>query len=133
MAYPNRRNTTRRMAGRPLPLLLSIAALSLAGCGGGGGARPAPTPVPPSAPAITACTATDRPACSDKAARVTALGPAFAPRLQHPLPEQIAIGKDLQIGLQRLALFHSKLFHGDFQQLAAERPCVLLGLLAMAQ
>jgi len=53
MAYPNRRNTTRRMAGRPMPILLSIAALSLAGCGGGGGARPAPTPAPPSAPAPT--------------------------------------------------------------------------------
>ncbi|HEV7341862.1 MAG TPA: S8 family peptidase [Sphingopyxis sp.] len=53
MAYPNRRNSIRRLAGRPSPILLSIAALSLAGCGGGGGARPAPTPAPPSAPAPT--------------------------------------------------------------------------------
>ncbi|MBU0825617.1 MAG: S8 family serine peptidase [Alphaproteobacteria bacterium] len=53
MAYPNRRNTTRRMARRPSPILLGIAALSLAGCGGGSGARPSPTPAPPSAPAPT--------------------------------------------------------------------------------
>lgn len=53
MAHANRRGFIHRMAGRPLPLLVSIAALSLAGCGGGGGARPAPTPAPPSAPAPT--------------------------------------------------------------------------------
>ncbi|WP_137751507.1 S8 family peptidase [Sphingopyxis sp. L1A2A] len=53
MADAARRDCIRRMAGRPLPLLLSVAALSLAGCGGGGGARPSPTPAPPSAPAPT--------------------------------------------------------------------------------
>jgi subtilisin family serine protease len=53
MVHQNRRKGVRRMAGRPLPLLLSVAALSLAGCGGGGGARPSPTPAPPAAPAPT--------------------------------------------------------------------------------
>ena len=53
MAHANRRSFIHRMAGRPLPLLLSITALSLVGCGGGGGARPAPTPAPPSAPTPT--------------------------------------------------------------------------------
>ena len=53
MADANRRSSIRRVAGRPLPLLLGLAALSLAACGGGGGARPAPTPAPPPAPAPT--------------------------------------------------------------------------------
>ncbi|MGQ2974128.1 MAG: S8 family peptidase [Sphingopyxis sp.] len=50
MADANRRSSIRRMAARPLPLLLGLAALSLAACGGGG-ARPSPTPAPPPAPA----------------------------------------------------------------------------------
>jgi hypothetical protein len=53
MADANRRSSIRRVAGRPLPLLLGIAALSLAACGGGGGARPTPTPAPPPTPAPT--------------------------------------------------------------------------------
>jgi hypothetical protein len=49
MADVRRLSSIRRIAGRPLPMLLGIAALSLAGCGGGG-ARPSPTPAPPPAP-----------------------------------------------------------------------------------
>lgn len=49
MADARRLSCFRRIAGRPLPLLLGVAALSLAGCGGGG-ARPSPTPAPPPAP-----------------------------------------------------------------------------------
>lgn len=52
MGDANRRSSSQRLAGRPLPFLLGLAALSLAGCGGGG-ARPAPTPAPPPAPAPT--------------------------------------------------------------------------------
>ena len=53
MADANRRSSIRRMAARPLPLLLGLVALSLAACGGGGGTRPSPTPAPPPAPAPT--------------------------------------------------------------------------------
>lgn len=49
MADVARRSSIRRIAARPLPLLLGLAALSLAGCGGGG-AGPSPTPAPPPAP-----------------------------------------------------------------------------------
>lgn len=50
MADAKGRNNIRRMAERPLPLLLGIASLTLAACGGGG-AGPSPTPAPPPAPA----------------------------------------------------------------------------------
>lgn len=52
MAEAARGSAIRRIAGRPLPILLGAIALSLAGCGGGG-ARPSPTPAPPPAPAPT--------------------------------------------------------------------------------
>ncbi len=53
MTHKRQRGSKRRIAKRPLPLLLGLTASLLAGCGGGGGARPSPTPAPPSAPAPT--------------------------------------------------------------------------------
>ena len=54
MVEANRRSNIRRVAARPLPVLLSLAVFSLTACGGGGGTpRPSPTPAPPSAPAPT--------------------------------------------------------------------------------
>ena len=50
MANARARSSIRRMAERPLPLLLGVASLTLAACGGGS-AGPSPTPAPPPAPA----------------------------------------------------------------------------------